>query len=135
LQGDGDIPRGALVYGRVSRIINFNDYIPSPKPEHSPPPKEAMPGQHSGEVLIQIEFEHRWRYQGRKCSKRLAPSRSCGGASNRRQARRFEERRMCHSADWSTDELARLLLILGRKTPFSRSQKPRQKLTNFRLRV
>ena len=57
LQGDGDIPRGALVYGRVSRIINFNDYIPSPKPEHPPPRKEAMPGQHSGEVLIQIEFE------------------------------------------------------------------------------
>ena len=56
LQGDGDIPRGALVYGRVSRIINFNDYIPSPKPEHPLPPKEAMPG-HSGEVLIQIEFE------------------------------------------------------------------------------
>lgn len=57
LQGDGDILRGARVYGRVSRIINFNDQIPLPKPEHSPPPKQAMPGQHSGEVLIQIEFE------------------------------------------------------------------------------
>jgi hypothetical protein len=58
LQGDGDIPRGAHVYGRVSRIINFNDQIPLPKPEHPPPTaKPAMPGQHSGEVLIQIEFE------------------------------------------------------------------------------
>ena len=57
LQGDGDIPRGARVYGRVSRIINFNDQIPLPKPEHPPPtPTRAMPG-HSGEVLIQIEFE------------------------------------------------------------------------------
>jgi hypothetical protein len=27
LQGDGDIPRGAHVYGRVSRIINFNDQM------------------------------------------------------------------------------------------------------------
>jgi hypothetical protein len=41
----------------VSRIINFNDQIPLPKPEHPPPRKQAMPGQHSGEVLIQIEFE------------------------------------------------------------------------------
>ena len=57
LQGDGDIPRGARVYGRVSHIINFNDQIPLPKPEHPPPPKQAMPGQHSGEVLIQIEFQ------------------------------------------------------------------------------
>ena len=58
LQGDGDIPRGAHVYGRVSRILNFNDQIPLPRPEHPPPtPKQVMPGQHSGEVLIQIEFE------------------------------------------------------------------------------
>ena len=57
LQGEGDIPRGARVYGRVSRIINFNDQIPLPKPEHPPPGKQAMPGLHSGEVLIQIEFQ------------------------------------------------------------------------------
>jgi hypothetical protein len=57
LQGEGDIPRGARVYGRVSRIINFNDQIPLPKPEHPTPGKQAMPGQHSGEVLIQIEFQ------------------------------------------------------------------------------
>ena len=58
LHGEGDIPRGAHVYGRVSRIINFNDQIPLPRPEHPPPtPKQAMPGQHSGEVLIQIEFQ------------------------------------------------------------------------------
>jgi len=58
LQSDGEIPRGAHVYGRVSRIINFNDEIPLPRPENPPPtPKRVMPGQHSGEVLIQVEFE------------------------------------------------------------------------------
>ena len=58
LQGDGDLPRGAHVYGRVNRIINFNDQIPLPKPEHHlPTPKEAVWGQHTGEVLIQIEFQ------------------------------------------------------------------------------
>jgi hypothetical protein len=57
LQGHGDVPRGARVYGRVNRIINFNDQIPLPKPEHTlPKPKQEMWGQHTGEVLIQIEF-------------------------------------------------------------------------------
>jgi len=58
LQGDGDIPRGARVYGRVNRIINFNDQIPLPRPELPlPTRKQTMWGQHTGEVLIQIEFQ------------------------------------------------------------------------------
>jgi hypothetical protein len=58
LQGYGDLPRGARIYGRVNRIINFNDQIPLPKREHPlPTPKQAMWGQHAGEVLIQIEFQ------------------------------------------------------------------------------
>jgi hypothetical protein len=57
LKGAGGIPRGAHVYGRVKRIVNFNDQIPSPKPEQPPPtPKHQVWGWHSGEVLIQIEF-------------------------------------------------------------------------------
>jgi hypothetical protein len=56
LESSGDIPRGARVYGRVNRIVNFNDQIPLPKPEQPPTPKKAMWGQHPGEVLIQIEF-------------------------------------------------------------------------------
>jgi len=55
VQGAGEISRGARVYGRVSRIINFDDQLPLPIPKHSPDlPKKW--GQHSGEVLIQIEF-------------------------------------------------------------------------------
>jgi len=58
LQGDGDIPRGARVYGRVNRIINFNDQIPLPRPELPlPTRRQTMWGQHTGEVLIQIEFQ------------------------------------------------------------------------------
>jgi hypothetical protein len=57
LNGVGGIPRGAHVYGRVTRIINFNDQIPLPKPEHPPPtPKHEVWGWHPGEVPIQIEF-------------------------------------------------------------------------------
>jgi hypothetical protein len=57
LEGVGSIPRGAHVYGRVNRIINFDDQIPLPRPERPPPtPKHDVSGQHPGEVLIQIEF-------------------------------------------------------------------------------
>jgi hypothetical protein len=57
LEGVGGIPRGARVYGRVNRIINFNDQIPLRRPEQPPPtPKDEMWGWHPGEVLIQIEF-------------------------------------------------------------------------------
>ena len=58
LQGAGNIPRGARVYGRVSRIINFDDQIPLARPKQPPPtPKhEVLERQHAGEVLIQIEF-------------------------------------------------------------------------------
>jgi hypothetical protein len=47
------------VYGRVNRIINFDDLIPLPRPKHPPPtPKHEheILRQHPGEVLIQIEF-------------------------------------------------------------------------------
>src|SRR5215469_766537 len=58
LEGNGDVHRGAHVYGRVNRIINFNDQIPLPRPEQPPPiPKQSMWGQHPGEVLIHIEFQ------------------------------------------------------------------------------
>jgi hypothetical protein len=57
LKGDGGIPRGARVYGRVSRIINFNDLIPQRRPQQPPPtPKLPVLGWHAGEVLIQMEF-------------------------------------------------------------------------------
>ena len=57
LKSVGSIPRGAHVYGRVKRIINFNDQIPLPRPGQPPPtPKHAVWGRHPGEVLIQIEF-------------------------------------------------------------------------------
>ncbi len=57
LKGGGDIPQGARVYGRVTRVINFNDQIPLPKPEQPPPtPKRELWEGHPGEVLIQIEF-------------------------------------------------------------------------------
>jgi len=51
------IPRGARVYGRVSRIINFDNQIPLPRPQHPPPtPEDTMRTSHAGAVLIQIEF-------------------------------------------------------------------------------
>jgi hypothetical protein len=59
LRGDGGIGRGAHVYGRVNRIINFDDLIPLPRPKHRPStPKHEheLRQQHAGEVLIQIEF-------------------------------------------------------------------------------
>ncbi len=57
LETVGGIPRGARVYGRVNRIVNFNDQIPLPRRERPPPtPKDAAWGWHLGEVLIQIEF-------------------------------------------------------------------------------
>ncbi len=57
LNGVGDIPRGAHVYGRVTRVINFDDQSPLPRPEHPPPtPKQKVWGIHPGEVLLQVEF-------------------------------------------------------------------------------
>jgi hypothetical protein len=58
LQGAGNIPRGTRVYGRVSRIINFDDQIPLARPKQPPatPKHEVLERQHAGEVLIQIEF-------------------------------------------------------------------------------
>lgn len=57
LKADGAIPRGARVYGRVNRIIDFNDQIPLPRPKQPPPTaKQAKSGRDPGEVLIQIEF-------------------------------------------------------------------------------
>jgi len=57
LKGDGGIRRGAHVYGRVNRIINFDDLIPLPRPKHPPATaKHELWQQHPGEVLIQIEF-------------------------------------------------------------------------------
>lgn len=57
LEGAGSIPRGARVYGRVTRIFNFDDQIPLPAPKQPrPTPKRARWGRHTGEVLIQVEF-------------------------------------------------------------------------------
>ena len=57
LETVGGIRRGAHVYGRVSRIINYNDQIPTPRPgQPSRSSKRPVYGQHSGEVLIGIEF-------------------------------------------------------------------------------
>ncbi len=57
LQSVGSIRRGIHVYGRVSRLINYNDQIPAPRPERVPrPSKHPLWGQHPGEVLIGIEF-------------------------------------------------------------------------------
>jgi hypothetical protein len=57
LQSAGGIRRGTHVYGRVSRIVNYNDRIPARGLERLPrPPKHAIWGQHTGEVLIGIEF-------------------------------------------------------------------------------
>jgi hypothetical protein len=53
----GGIRRGGHVYGRVNRIINLDDLIPSPRPKHPPPtPKHELWQQHPGEAPIQIEF-------------------------------------------------------------------------------
>jgi len=57
LESAGSIRQGTHVYGRVSRIINYNDQVPTSRPERSSrPSKHAMYGQHAGEVLIGIEF-------------------------------------------------------------------------------
>jgi len=57
LKTEGSIPRGAHVYGRVNRIVNFDDQIPLPRPKQSPPtPAQEVWGRHPGEVLMQIEF-------------------------------------------------------------------------------
>jgi len=57
LESAGSIRRGTHVYGRVSRIINYSDQIPTPRPERPPrPSKHTVWGQHTGEVLIGIEF-------------------------------------------------------------------------------
>jgi len=56
LKGDAGIPRGARVYGRVTRIIDFDNQAPLPEPKKlSPAPKQIRWG-HPGEVLIEIEF-------------------------------------------------------------------------------
>jgi hypothetical protein len=57
LKGVGSIRQGTHVYGRVNRIINYNDQIPLPRPDRPPRPSEhPIWGQHSGELLIGIEF-------------------------------------------------------------------------------
>ncbi len=57
LTGAGNVPRGARVYGRISRIINFDDQIPLRKPRKPPSiPDHGAWGWHAGEVLIQMEF-------------------------------------------------------------------------------
>jgi hypothetical protein len=57
LKANGEIRRGARVYGRVNRVINFNRQVPRPQPERSPRTRErASWGRHAGEVLIQVAF-------------------------------------------------------------------------------
>lgn len=57
LKGDGAIPRGAHVYGHVTRFLNFDNQIPLPRLEHRPPTSNRnLLGRHAGEVLIQIAF-------------------------------------------------------------------------------
>jgi len=57
LESVDSIHRGTHVYGRVSRIINYNDQIPAPRLERLPRPSQHPKwGQHTGEVLIGIEF-------------------------------------------------------------------------------
>jgi hypothetical protein len=57
LQTVGSIRRGTHVFGRVSRLINYNDQIPTSGPGRlSRPSKRPVWGQHAGEVLIGIEF-------------------------------------------------------------------------------
>jgi hypothetical protein len=59
LQTAGNLRRGANVYGRVNRIINYSDQIPKPRSEQRPRPSSHPTwGQHTGEVLIGIEFTH-----------------------------------------------------------------------------
>jgi hypothetical protein len=63
LKGVASIPRGAHVYGRVTRIINFNDQSPVPgRKTPQQPPTHQVWG-HPGEVLIQIKFSE-IEYQG-----------------------------------------------------------------------
>lgn len=57
LKDSGEIRRGARVYGRVNRVINFNEQIPLPRPERSPRTAEYERwARHAREVLIQVEF-------------------------------------------------------------------------------
>jgi hypothetical protein len=57
LESAGGVRRGTHVHGRVTRIINYNDQIPTSSTERSSrPSKQATYGQHAGEVLIGIEF-------------------------------------------------------------------------------
>jgi len=58
LEAAGAVPRGARVYGRVNRIVNFDDEIPLARTKQPrPTPKhKAWERGHAGEVLIQIEF-------------------------------------------------------------------------------
>jgi hypothetical protein len=57
LERVGSVRRGTHVYGRVSRIVNYNDQIPNPRLARLPrPSKHAKWGEHGGEVLIGIEF-------------------------------------------------------------------------------
>jgi len=66
LKSVGSIRQGTHVYGRVNRIINYNDQIPLPKPKRSPRPSEHPTwGQHSGELLIGMEFSQ-IEYQGNR---------------------------------------------------------------------
>jgi hypothetical protein len=54
VKADIGFPRGAHVFGRVKRVINFNDQVPLPRPYRSPPKQERWV--HVGEALVQIEF-------------------------------------------------------------------------------
>jgi hypothetical protein len=66
LKSVGSIRQGTHVYGRVQRIINYNDQIPLPRPKR-PPRLSRQPtwGQHLGELLIGIEFS-RIGYRGNR---------------------------------------------------------------------
>jgi hypothetical protein len=64
LKSSGNVPAGARVYGRVNRIIRYDAQIPSPKSAtprrraRSTQVPAARWGQHSGEVLVGIEFSY-----------------------------------------------------------------------------
>lgn len=59
LERSGEVPKGAQVYGRVNRLIRYNDQTPSlgpaPKARHAAPRVQVW-GQHLDEILIGIEF-------------------------------------------------------------------------------